>query len=132
MKFYTLALLIFLFSVSVGVIKEIDKENAFSGYSPTGQNDWVGEVKDEDYLNESYAPTAVSGSTDEETIFGDTRKGLSLFAKAVFHASIGFPFLLKSFGVPTGLAVLLSLPIYIIHIIALVQVIWRQPFGGMR
>lgn len=127
MKFYTLAMFILLFNVSLAILNFIDV-GSYQGVQP--QQEWLDEVSNTDYLNQSYASSSVEA--DDSTTFGNFKKGLSLFIKTLFYATIGFPWLFISFGLNSVLAGLISLPIYIIYVVGLIQLFSKQPLGGMR
>ena len=125
MKFYNLAMIIFLLSLSMSIINYID----VVGVQYRNQQYWVAEASDDNILNQSYGNEGLDdeGSTD----YGNYPKGLSMLT-IIFHATIGFPFLLKSFGLDPFLAFLLSAPLYIVYIVGIAQFISKNPMEGMK
>jgi len=126
MKFYTLAMLILMFNISLAVLNYVDVLSYQQGY----QKEWLDEVGGDDYLNQSYSPSNVE--SDASTEYGNYKKGLSLFIKTLFYATIGFPWMFASLGLNVVISALISLPIYVIYIVGLIQLFSKQSFGGMR
>ena len=127
MKFYTLAMLLFMLNVSMALINYVDVMNYQTAY----QSDWINEVGNLESINQSYAPSSVETDT-ESTAFGNFKKGACMCLTTLFYATIGFPMMFRNFGLDWGLALLISAPIYVIYIIGLVQFFSKQPLGGMR
>jgi hypothetical protein len=128
MKFYTLAMILFIFNISLAII------NYVGVMSYTGvqyQSEWINAVGDKnDFLNQSYTTSAVddTGSND----YGNFKKGLSMLVKTIFYATVGFPFMFHQFGLDAGLCVLLAIPIYAVYIFGLLQFFSKQGFEGIR
>lgn len=126
MKFYTLAMLLLLFNVSLAILNVVD----VMGYQANYQDEWIDNTMSSDAVNQSYAPS--SAESDDATDYGNFKKGLSLFIQTIFYATIGFPWMFHNFGLHASLCVLFGGIIYVVYIVGLIQLFSKQPFGGMR
>jgi len=126
MKFYTLAMILFMFNISLAVINYVGIMNTAVAY----QSEWISTVGSNDFLNQSYASTTVDDSGSDD--YGNFKKGLSIFVKTIFYATVGFPWMFHEFGLDSGLCFLLGIPIYAVYIFGLVQFFSKQGFEGIR
>src|SRR4030043_665712 len=122
MKFYTLAMILFMFNISLAVINYVGILNTAVAY----QSEWVNTVGGNEFLNQSYASTTVDDSGSDD--YGNFKKGLSIFVKTIFYATVGFPWMFHEFGLDSGLCFLLGIPIYAVYIFGLVQFFSKQGF----
>lgn len=127
MKFYTIAMLLLMLNVSMSIINYVD----VMSYQKTYQQEWVNEVGNIEYINQSYASSNIDADA-ETTAYGNFKKGASLFISTLFYATVGFPWMFRNFGLDWGLAILISVPIFVIYIVGILQFISKQPLGGMR
>ena len=126
MKFYAIALFLFIFNISIGAMNELaivhtDKQ------MQTGWNTDINQIK-----NDKYSDTSVSGSDTQVNFgFGDFVKGFWYFIKAVGYATVGVFFMYTNFGLPMVLAGLFSLPVYLIYGVALAQFLANRGMKNM-
>lgn len=128
-------MLVFLFSLSTSIIAEIDKTatTPLSTYDKSGvSKEWIDDLRSTQFKNQSYSPSSLEDTANDPNIFGNFRLGLSIFITAFAKATILLPLLFISFGVPSGLAILLSLPFWIVYFIGLIQLFGKFNFGGAR
>lgn len=126
MRFYGIAMLIFLLNVSVLFVNELD----IFYVTHQAQQDWFDDVNQPELSNEEYIQTSVS-STTTDFGFGDFVKGLWYFIKSLGLAIIGVPYVLVIFGLQPPYTYIFSLPVYLIYVVALAQFISNRGLKGM-
>jgi hypothetical protein len=127
MKFYTLAMILFCFNISLSLINYL---GIMSYQEVAVQSDWLETVGNKgEFLNQSHASTAVDDSGSDD--YGNFKKGLSIFVKTIFYATVGFPWMFHQFGLDAGLCAILAIPIYIVYIFGLLQFFSKQGFEGI-
>ena len=90
-------------------------------------NEFVQSINDT-ASDQTYLGTSVQTTASSQIGVGDFITGLFLFIQ-IFFTSIALPFqLLTSFGVPAGMALYLSFPIYLLYLISIVQFISGRYF----
>jgi len=117
MRFLEIAMFLFLINVGILFINEL----GFFGYEVQAQSDWIG-ATDEIVEDDAYKSGSLE-SADLSYGIGDFGKALFLFVKSLLYAIVAPGYVLTVFGAPTGIAILFSIPVYLIYIIALIQVI---------
>lgn len=127
MKYYTIAMLAFLLSLSIATIQELDVMN----YNQPYQKDWVDYVGGESYQNQSYVTTTLESDTQDSSL-SDFRVGMNIFVKSLAYATVAMPWMLNSWGVPMPIAVLFSIPVWIIYCLGAAQLLLRFGLEGTR
>ena len=126
MKFYAIALFIFILNISIGVMNYADLLHS-DKQMLTEWNDDVESIKDDKYSDSGVAAQEAQASFG----FGDFLKAVWFFIKALWYATIGVGFMYTSFGIPAYLAALLSLPVYLIYGVAIAQFIGNRGMKSM-
>ena len=126
MKYYAIALLIFLINVSVAATNEMGI--LYTEIHP--QDDWFGNVDNNALANENYVQSSVS-STSTNFGFGEFAKGLWYFVKAIGLAIIGVPYVLAMFGLQSPYTYIFSLPIYLIYLVGIAQFVSNRALKTM-
>ena len=119
MKFIGIALIIFILNVSIATINALGYFTVGAQVQP--QQSWLGQVNEQAVRDEEYFQNIATQDTSNAFGFGDFLKGLVLFVSTFAKGVIAPGYILTAFGVPTWLAVLLSLPIYPIYFLAIAQ-----------
>lgn len=130
MKFYVIAMMVFLLSISVALIQQIDVMN----YNQAYQKDWIDYAASDSFKDQGYDnPPFDSNSGNDGNMFTDYRVGATIFLKALYYATVGLAEMLKNFGAPGVLAVLFALPIWMVYFVFIVQVLLLKfGFEGTR
>lgn len=117
-KYYSLALFIFVLHVSMAVI------NATGVFPMAKQpmSEWFDKVNDDQLANEEYVQSSVSSTSVWGTI-ADFVKGLFYFIVALGLGIIAVPYTLGIFGMVAPFTYYFSLPFYLIYLVALAQII---------
>lgn len=119
MKFWNIALFMFLLQISIGVINAIGLTNI----QYQQQEDWIDTVNNDNLSDESYVQSQL-----EDTSFGfgdfiSLIKGIWYFISTVGLAIVSVPYTLGIFGMHAPFTYYFSAPIYFIYVIALAQFI---------
>lgn len=128
MKFYTIAMMVFLLSLSISIISQLDIMNVNMAY----QADWISQVQSDSYKNQNYTSGLAPDQNSGSDIFSDFRIAITIFGMSLFYTTVGMPFMLSGFGLSMGLALLISLPIWLIYFMAIIQLLLRTGFEGMK
>lgn len=129
MKFFVVSMMVFLLSLSVAIIGEMDAIN----YNQAYQKDWVDYINSTNYQNQSYGNAPVEAGADSGSdIFTDFRIAMNIFGKSLYYSTVGFPFMLNSFGVPKVVAFLVALPLWMMYFAAIIQLLLRFGFAGSK
>ena len=133
MRYITIMLMVLLINLSGSIINAIDKVDPL--FYPTFQPDERlyksgGKLTEAEIADEEYFQSP--GIQDTQSItFGDYLVGFFKFIKVMF-AGILLPFVTyKSFGVPTNIAYLLSIPVYFTYLVGMYQFISNRAAKGM-
>lgn len=129
MKFYTIALMVFLLNISAAVI---NVAGLFTGYSIQPQQSWIDEASATATQNEEYFQNIAAQDVSENLGFGDFLKGLALFIRQFAKGVIAPYYLLKQFGMPTRIAIPISSSVYIIYFFAIAQFIANRGAKSME
>ena len=125
MKFFAIALFIFLLNISISVINTVDVLYT----DVQAQDEYINEIQDVAGSG-SYSETGVT-SSNENFGFGDFVKAFWYFIKAVGMAIVGVYWLYTSFGLSPALAILFSAPVYLLYIIGIAQFIGNRGMKNM-
>jgi hypothetical protein len=125
MKFFAIALFIFLLNISISVINTVDV--LYTEVQP--QDEYITEVQNVAGTG-SYSETGVTSSS-ENFGFGDFVKAFWYFIKAVGMAIVGVYWLYTSFGLAPQLAILFSAPVYLLYIVGIAQFIGNRGMKNM-
>lgn len=118
MKFYSLALFLFLLHVSMAIVNA----TAIFPMSKQPMTEWFDKVNDDQLSDEEYMQSSVS-STSVWGGIADFVKGLFYFILALGIGIIAVPYTLSIFGMIAPFTYYFSLPFYLIYIIAVAQLI---------
>lgn len=118
MKFYSLALFLFLIHVSMAITNATD----IFPMSRQPMTEWFDKVNDDQLADEEYMQSSVS-STSVFGAIADFVKGLFYFILALGLGIIAVPYTLSTFGLVAPFTYYFSLPFYLIYIIAVAQLI---------
>lgn len=110
MKFYQIALFIFVFNASVSVL---NSANVFGAYI-TDDPQWMQNLNTKFDTNSTY-------SINPEAVFGDFILGLRILIEALGNATILLPFFLSQLGVPAELNTVLTAGTWLTYAVALAQ-----------
>ena len=127
MKFYAIALFIFILNISIGIMNYADVVDHSDKEMLNEWNEDVESIKDDKYTDSGVAAESAQSSFG----FGDFLKAVWFFIKAIWYATIGVGFMYTSFGIPAYLAALLSLPVYLIYGVAIAQFIGNRGMKSM-
>ena len=130
MKFIGIVMLIFMLNVALSLTNAL-------GYFTTGaqvqpQQAWMDQVNEQAIQDEEYFQNIATQDTSNAFGFGDFLKGLALFISTFAKGTIAPAYILTAFGVPTWLAILLSLPIYPIYLLGIAQFISNRGAKSME
>jgi len=122
MRFYEIALFVFILNLALGLL------NGF-GVFDVGVSEHEGFGDDE--ISAAYEQVNSTIKADQESVFGDLNwlvenvrmvvQGLGIFVKALANATILLPALLTSLHVPGALVAVMSVMIYFIYTVGMVQ-----------
>ena len=110
MKFYQIALFIFVFNASISVL---NSANIFGAYI-VHDTQWMQDLNTKFDTNNTY-------SVNPAAVFGDFIKGLKIILEAIGNATILLPFFLTQLGVPAELKVVLTAGTWLTYAIAIGQ-----------
>lgn len=131
MRFVSIALFLFFIQLSVGLF------NAFNilDHSPEYQTDWVNsnETDLEQLKEEGYVRKLVNSVIDYLD-FGDFIKAINDFVSLFFRAVFSVKFTLRQFGIDENSPIMFYIPkaVYMIYLVALIQLIGNRTLKGMR
>ena len=117
MKYMELVVMLLMIHVSISFIGAL---GVFS-YSKNPNNDWLNEFTRTELSNDEYVQSEVQSQADVNFGFGDLVKGLFYFVTSFARGLIDIPHTLQLFGLNSGLSIILSFPMYIMYIIAIIQ-----------
>ena len=128
-------MILFLLSLSMGLLDAMydGSTSPLSNYQKGDINqEWIDSVNNVSFKNSSYTTNSLESTADDPNIFGNFRLGLSIFVTAFANATFALPNFMAGFGVPISIAFLISLPIWLVYFIGLVQFFAKYNFGGSR
>ena len=125
MKFFAIALFIFLLNISISIVNTVDI--LYTDVTP--QDEYINEIQDVAGTG-SYSETGVTSSSDNFG-FGDFINAFWYFIKAVGMAIVGVYWLYTSFGLSPALAILFSAPVYLLYIVGIAQFIGNRAMQSM-
>ncbi len=134
MRFASIIVFLFCIHVSVAMINATVGPDGVWPILQTqnqAQTEWFtsvgGEIDDGTYLQN----TVQSNAQSVELGYGDLVRGMGHFFIVFGKGVIWVPSTIQSFGVPSPLYYFLSLPVYMIYMLAIVQIIMNRTFRGM-
>lgn len=115
MRFVSLAMFLFCIHISMALV------NASGIYEVSLNPDqqWIDQVDQDELKNQEYIQDQVN--TDVSFDLGDLVKGLFFFVTTFGFSVIVLPATFIQFGVPTAIAILLSVPFYMMYFFGLAQ-----------
>ena len=126
-------MILFLLSLSMGLLDAMydGSTSPMSNYQKGDINqEWLDSVNNVSFKNSSYATSTLE--TGDTNSFGNFRLGLSIFVSAFANATFSLPNFMAGFGVPMAIALLISLPIWLVYFVGLLQFFAKYNFGGSR
>jgi len=129
MKFYTIALFIFLVHISAAVINSMNITDAYS-IQPT--QSWFDAVGQSSSQNQQYFQSSAQQSSTASFGFGDFVKGFAIFVLTFAFGLVAVPYTMMQFGMDLGTATLFSLPVYLVYGGAIAQFISNRANKGMN
>jgi hypothetical protein len=134
MKFYVIASMVFLLSLSVAIINQLDVMNQDQYYGNQYYDaEWIDAIQSDAYKDQSFESSPVQN--DQQTDFNslsEFRITMTIIGNSLANATYSLPKMLKGFGVPGLFAVLLSIPVWFIYFIFIAQLLLRFSFDGTR
>ena len=125
MRIIIIAMLLFFLNLSVQVIDILD----IFQYNIATQSDWNVEVKDIE--NRQYLRSDVTADVSTSFGFGDFIVGLNLFIDFIFRV-LFISATLQLFGLDPVIANLVSLPVFFLYGLGLIQLIGNRATKGMQ
>ena len=125
MKVLTFAILMLCIQISAAIV------NYAGGFQATitPQGQLFGQMQSQT----GYSPGAGPVQNDNVQVSGmDFIWAIPRFVAMLALSLVAIPWLLSQFGVPLGLSVLVSIPMYMLYTIALIQFISNRNFEGMK
>jgi hypothetical protein len=119
MKVWSIILYVICLQLAVALVNDI---GVFS-HSVTPYLDFTNSVSEQALHNDTYLQSQISGGTAVDFGFGDFVKGLFFFIGILAWGMIYIAGTWINFGVPVYWAWLLSMPVYVVYAIAIVQMI---------
>ena len=126
MRFISLALFIFFIQISFAIINT----TMIFDTSINPKSDFFTEIDLDSLQNTSYVSSDVQ--SDNLQGGGDFIKSLWYFIGSFGHALYSTPYLLSQFGVVAPFTYYFGLPIYLLYLLAFIQIIGNRSFRGMR
>lgn len=134
MKFFIIAMMLFLLSLSVAVINTLDIMNQDQHYGTAYYDaEWISQIQASAYKDQTFESSPVQN--DQQSDFNslsEFRIAISIIGKSLKNATYGLPKMLISFGLPSAIAIFIALPVWIIYFIFIAQIILRFGFEGTR
>ena len=126
MKIITIALILFLLSLSVSMVDEL---NIYQ-FSPAGTDQWIDDV--DSIKEEKYLRSDVTADVSTNFGFGDFIVGLKTFIKVLWRAIWVNNTLELGFGLNKEISILFSLAVLFLYSMGLVQLISGRATKGMQ
>jgi len=123
MRFYDIALFLFVFNIALSVVTEL---NVF-GYSVPSNDEWINKTY-ENVTNFATASKLESSDISFLTIGQNLLSGIGLAFKILAYSTILIEPRFESLGVPSRIAWLISMPIYLLYGIAIAQLLSGRAF----
>lgn len=118
MKFLDVVVFLLCLNVAISLI------NATGVFASTAQvqpqDTWMSKFSDSDLEDSSYLQTELSSSQGS---LGDIAFSLFHFVSNFFLGVVALPYLFNQFGIPYFLGTLISIPLYAMYMIGIVQFI---------
>jgi hypothetical protein len=135
MRFTSVILFLFCIHVSMAIINgAVGSSGVYPILQSQGQpkSDWFTTATTEVDTGSYFQNTVQSTGTTVELGFGDLARGIAKFFIVFGIGLVAVPTTMTGFGMESWLAVLFSLPIYAIYVMAIVQLIMNRQFKGME
>jgi len=119
MKFYNIALFVFIFNLVLAMLNSLALTTAYAVPSEAWQ------------INTNITYTG-SGLSSTALVFGDFVKALGWFIDAFAKATILLPELIKSFGFPDIIAWVISSAVWFVYLAGIIQFVSGRSFGAIQ
>lgn len=129
MKFYTIAMMMFILNVSLAII---NAASLFTGTAIQPQQDWLDEASAVATNDEEYFQKAALQESSDFLSLGDFLRGLWLFVKNFAKGVVAPYYILRQFGMPVQIAVPISSSVYLIYFIGIAQFIANRGMKTMK
>ena len=114
-KFYLIAGFIFVFNLIIGMLNALDL-----GYSAMHDPTWANTVHEQIRSANQYGSNPV---TDVFYALGDFVRSLPWFIQAMFYATVLFPIMLSSWGLPSFIVTGLTAVVWFSYLAAIIEFI---------
>ena len=114
-KFYLIAGFIFVFNLVIGMLNALDL-----GYSAMHDPTWAGKVNESISAANTYGTNPITGTL---YVFGDFVRTLPWFIQAMFYATVLFPLMLMSWGLPSFIVTALTGVVWFSYLAAVIEFI---------
>lgn len=128
MKYMTIIILILLMQTSASFMNAIEYTASFN-VAPYQEG--LDLVSKDTIAQGEYAGSPAAFDANDFGLW-EVVKGLSTFVSQFAWGIIAVPYTLKNFGLDSTLAYILSGPVYLVYLIALVQIIANKGFKTMN
>ena len=128
MKYLEIVTMILLLNVSMAVINAAQFVNAYA-LQPT--DSWFSLVGKDNIKDDQYFQSSAVQNASSNFGFGDFVKGLALFLATLAFGIVAVPYTMTQFGMPTSIAVILSIPVYVSYTLAIAQFVSNRSAKGM-
>jgi hypothetical protein len=119
MKFYNIALFVFLFNLALSIVNSLNLTSAYA--MPAEQWNLP--------TNVTYTGSGLSTAT---VLFGDFVKALAWFIDAFAKATVLLPELIKSFGFPDIIAWAIASAVWFVYLAGIIQFVSGRSFGVIQ
>ncbi|WP_457548458.1 hypothetical protein [Archaeoglobus sp.] len=114
-KFYLIAGFIFVFNLVVGMLNALDL-----GYTGMHDPTWAETVHQQVLSANQYGSNPI---TDTIFAIGDFIRSLPWFVQALFYATVLFPLMLYSWGLPSFIVTALTAVVWLSYLAAIIEFI---------
>ena len=129
MKFLKIAVFLFCFQIALAMLNYSDQ---YTANEMAIADEWMEDVTAEEVKKDSFVQNLFGeGIADAIATMTGYIRGLSMFIKVLAGAIVVFPKTLISLGIDSTIAVLVSLPVYLIYLVAILQFISKNQMEGM-
>lgn len=134
MRFYHLALMLFMFQISLSLINGIQVASDYAYIDPaTNWTQTVQSVAEETNATVSPVSSAGEGTLDIFATAAMLIQGLYLFTTSFFQAVLMPNYVLHDqIGIPEVISLPLSAVMYMIYLAGLIQLLFNRPMGQME
>lgn len=129
MKFLTVVLMIFFINVAASLVNTIEYT---SGYSIQPSQTWIDDVGQKALIDAEYFQSSAVQDASSNFGFGDFVKGFSIFVGTFAYGIVVVPYTMTQFDMDPGIAIILSVPVYILYGLAITQFISNRSAKAME